>query len=114
MHITDPQCWTTIIIVLPKLRQYHTIYTIGPISRRYHFECRIGFNVEITLQSRDKRSASGGLAPRPSPGALPLDPAAALPFQVPQAPTALFKKNWLGVEDYAWLMDKFIKQHTSP
>src|SRR5208282_2302580 len=86
LHITDPQCvdlHTTIIILLTKLKQYHAIFTllIGPISKRY-ITLSVRFNVEITLQSRGKRSASGGFAPRPPPGALPLDPTAAFPFQV--------------------------------
>ena len=87
-----------ITILLTKLKQYHTIFTllIGPISKRY-ITLSIGFNVEITLQNRDKRSASGGFAPRPPPGALPLDPAGELPSQVPrpQAPGALLRSSKL-------------------
>jgi hypothetical protein len=71
--------------------------TIFQISKRY-VTLSVGFNVEITLQNRDKCSA-----PRPPPGALPLDPAGELPSQVFQAPGALLrssKLNWLSVEDY--------------
>jgi len=78
---------------------------MGPISRRY-ITLSVGFNVEITLQSRDKRSASGGFAPRPPPWGSAPDPASTLPFQDPKPQAPCFALQiWLGFEGYAWLMD---------
>ena len=87
---------------------------MGPISRRF-ITLSVGFNVEITLQSRDKRSASGGFAPDSHHEVLPLDPLRHFrsKFPRPQAPCFALQ-NWLGIEAYDWLMDQFTKQHKSP